>query len=313
MYNSAYHLDNITKKAVLSKDKKEARMMAGSSIALLDDTRHNMGRDARFYNGSLFIPQAFVQKSLAPFFKEEGEILFSSVRITADMPIKNIIIDPGHGGKDPGAIGRGGLREKDVVLNIAKRLKKVLNASGINVILTRSSDSFVSLAQRSKIANVKAADLFISLHANAAHSRWVSGVEVFYLSEAVDDNKRSVKAAKNYDLSVNEGYSGKDTEVILWDLLHTDGRVASSSLAKLISRALSKNLSQKNRGRKPARFYVLKETNIPAILVEVGFISNAREEKRLRDNSYCNKIALAISEGVITYNRDAAKKRTARQ
>lgn len=314
IYNLDYYWDPITKKVILRKDDKEARMMVSSSIALLNNTVRTMDKEARFYQGSLVIPRSFVQKTLAPFFAEKyiyRKAAPATIRAPA-LLIKNVIIDPGHGGKDPGAIGRGGLKEKDVVLDIARRLKKKLSNAGINVILTRQSDRFVSLSRRSRIADTYAEDgtFFISIHANASRSKWVSGVEVFYLSESIDDNLRSLRAARNYDLNLKEGYSGKYTSAILWDLKFTDDRKSSNELAEYICYALSKNLGQKNRGTKPARFYVLK-ANIPAVLLEVGFISNAYEEKRLRSASYRDKIAEAIAEGIARYNRNFFHKRIA--
>ncbi len=313
VYNIDYYWDPIAKKVVLKKDDKEARIMVNSSTALLNKAARTMDKEAKFYRGMVFIPHSFARRTLGPFFREE--YIERKVIPTGLGPIRNVIIDPGHGGRDPGAIGRGGLKEKDVVLDIAKRLKRKLNAAGINIILTRASDKFVSLSQRSRIANTNAdveeGSLFISIHANASRSRWVSGVEVFYLSESIDDNLRSLKAARNYDLNIKEGYSGKNTPAIIWDLLLTEYRRESKKLARLIGKTLCKKLYQRNRGIKQARFYVLK-TNIPAVLVEVGFISNSREEKRLRDASYRDKIAQGIAVGITQYNRQFRQRRTAR-
>lgn len=301
-YNLDYHWDAIVRKVTLKRDDKELRAAVNSSCALLNNQVHTMEREARFYQGEVVIPRSFARKAVEPFFRERY-IGTKEIPI-AFGPIKKVIIDPGHGGKDPGAVGIRGLMEKDVVLDIAKRLKRKLNAAGINVILTRDRDEFISLARRSKIANnARDVDFFISIHANASRSRWVSGVEVFYLSESIDDNLRSFKAAKNYDLNLKERFSGKDTAAILWDLIYNDNRRSSIELAGCILGSLSKNLSQRNRGKKPARFYVLKGTNIPAILIEVGFISNSRDEKKLRNSSYRDRVAQAVIQGLIRYNR----------
>jgi N-acetylmuramoyl-L-alanine amidase len=313
-YNLELHWDTFAKKLTLKKDGKEVKMMVGSAVVLLNDTVYSLDKEVRFYRGQVVIPQSFARNKLSFFFREEPVTKRPiSVKVRT-LPIKSVIIDPGHGGKDPGAIGRRGLKEKDVVLDIAKRLKKKLNVLGIDVILTREDDRFISLYQRSNIANTNAKeiDFFISIHANASRSRWVSGVEVFYLSEFIDDDSRSLKAAKNYDLDLKEDFSGKYTPVILWDLIFRNNRKNSIELSRQISHALSKDLSQKNRGEKPARFYVLKGTNIPAILVEAGFISNPREEKKLRNGFYRDKIAQAIAEGIMQYNSNFAQKRTVR-
>lgn len=312
IYNLDYHFDYISKEITLAKNSKQAKMMVGSSIALLDDKVRPMDKEAKFYQGAPVIPNSFVQRTLTPFFKEE---YIRKKVIPAEIfgPIKKVIIDAGHGGKDPGAVGRGGLKEKDVVLDIAKRLKDKLNALGINVVLTRESDKSISLGQRNRIANKNAGEepFFISIHANASRSRWVSGVEVFYLSESIDDNFRAFQTAKDYDLNLKEGYSGKNTAIIIWDLIHTDDRKSSNYLADLICLSLSRNVSQRNRGAKQAGFYVLK-AHVPAVLVEVGFISNIQEEKKLRDSSYRDKIAKGIAEGVRQYNHKFSQRRTAR-
>ncbi len=313
VYNLNYHLDPIVRKVTLSKDGKEVRIMADSSGALLNDTLHTMNKEAKFYQGSVLIPRSFAYRTLAPFFRERPIKRKLVPAKVPGWPIKNVIIDPGHGGKDPGAVGKGGLMEKDVVLDIARRLKRKLNAAGINVTLTRESDRFISLAQRARIANAKGVDFFISVHANASRSRWVNGVEVFYLSESIDDSWRSFQAAKNYDLNFEDPFCGKDTPAILWDLILSEHRNSSVNLAEQVLHSLSRDLSQRNRGTKPARFYVLKGTNIPAILVEVGFISNVREEKRLKDAFYRDKIASAIIKGLIQYNRNVTQRRTVRQ
>ena len=310
-YGLDYQWDSIAKKLILAKDGEELKVMAQSSIALLNEQVRTMDKEAKFYHGDLFIPQTFARKTLSSFFKQEPIAKGTIAARIRDLPIKTVVIDAGHGGKDPGAIGRKGLKEKGVVLDIAKRLKRKLNNLGINVILTRARDEFLSLSRRSRVANVKKADFFISIHANASRSKWISGVEVFYLSEAVDDNKRAVRVAKNYNLDLKEKYSGPDTEQIIWHLLFRDDRKSSIELAEEVSRSLSRNLSQRNRGKKPARFYVL-QTNVPAILIEVGFISNSREEQRLRTGSYRDKIAQGIANGIVQYNRKVRQGRTAR-
>lgn len=309
-YNLDYHWDPIAKKLTLARADKEASLMVGSSLVLLNQKMDIMGAEARFYRGEVVIPQSFAQRTLAPFFKEEL-IRKRAVAVGAGLPIRNVILDPGHGGKDPGAIGKGGLQEKDVVLDIARRLKRKLGSMGINVTLTRDSDKFISLDQRSRIANSKDADFFISIHANASRSRWVNGVEVFYLTDSIDDESRSLSAAKKYDLGLEEAYSGEHTPAILWSLRFKNNRRSSGDLAEFICCSLSRSLSQRNRGTKQARFYVLK-SNLPAILIEVGFISNPSEEKRLRSPSYRDKITQAICEGIVQYNRNLTEKSTAR-
>lgn len=295
-----YH-DPVTRKVELKKGAKKVSLMPESAVVLLNETVSSMEKEAKVYRGEIFIPRSFARRSLLPFFKEAERVKETTI-LPSCGAVKNVIIDAGHGGKDPGAIGRSGLREKDVVLDIAKILKRELTAMGINVILTRSEDRFISLAQRADIANSTECDFFISIHANASRSRWAAGVEVFYLSETADDSARSYNASRNYDISARETYSGQNTEAILWDLKFTENRRQAISLARAVCSALSAHLSQKNRGSKPAKFFVLK-TNVPAILIEVGFLSNTGEERQLREYAYREKIAAGIVQGIARHNQ----------
>ncbi|MBN2097954.1 MAG: N-acetylmuramoyl-L-alanine amidase [Candidatus Omnitrophica bacterium] len=308
-----YQWDQITKKVILQKDEQEARFMAQSYVALLNQNARTMDKPAQLYQGSLVIPATFVRTNLSRFFQQEYIEQREIAKVSGDFPIKTVILDAGHGGKDPGAIGRRGLREKDVVLDISQRLKKKLNNYGVKVIMTRETDKFVSLDERSRIANAntRSADFFISVHANASRSKWTSGVEVFYLSESIDDNSRSLNALKDCGLNIKDGFSGKNTQAIIMDLLLSEYRRQSKKLARFICNSISKDLNQKNRGIKEARFYVLK-AYIPAILIEVGFISSPAEEKKLQQGFYREKIAQAVADGIVEYNRCFDKTRSVR-
>ena len=223
-----------------------------------------------------------------------------------------VVLDPGHGGRDPGAIGRKGLKEKDVVLDVANRVARKLKKKGIRVILTRSKDKFIPLDERTAIANRNRADLFLSIHANAAFSRRASGLETFYVSEAVDDHARAVAAIENSVLEL-EGKSSRkkldDTlHAILWDLAYTEFRVESIEWGEILMRELTKSVRGENRGVKPGPFYVLKGAQMPSLLVEIGFISNVVEENRLRKTSHREKIAEALADSILRYKRVYEKK-----
>ena len=231
--------------------------------------------------------------------------------------IRTIIIDPGHGGKDPGAIGRRGLKEKNVVLDIARRLKRRLNeSSNLKVYLTRSKDVFVPLSKRASFAHRKGGDIFLSIHANSAFSSRVSGFETFYLSEAVDDTARAVATRENSVLKLEEIKSlpGKrrdngNLETILWDLKYSEFRNQSIELAELTQKKLAQVLRSRNRGVKSAPFYVLRKVAMPSILVEVGFMSNRRSELLLRDAKSREKIARELAESILSYRRRYAKEK----
>ena len=231
-----------------------------------------------------------------------------------DHKIEVIIIDPGHGGKDPGAIGCRGLKEKNIVLDIAKRTEKLLNRSGkVKVILTRRKDEFISLDNRVKIANKNSGDLFVSIHTNAHLHKRAGGFETFYLGEPKTDEARSVAILENSVLELEErpffSNLGKTLEKILWDLRLNEFRIESKELAGVVQENLDKRLSLRNRGIKGSLFYVLKGAAMPAILVETAFISNPREEALLRSSSFRQSIAQAICTSILQYKNNFEKNR----
>lgn len=217
--------------------------------------------------------------------------------------IKRVVIDAGHGGKDPGACGRT-LKEKDVVLDIAMRLKaKIEENSGIEVILTRDDDYYVPLPERTALANYKKADLFISIHANAAFSKSATGFEVFHLSAVASDREAEALAElenKAIKLDGKEGF--KDyTQQILTDMAHQGFLKESIELASVIQKEVVNRLEMKRRGVKSANFYVLKDALMPAVLVETGFISNGYEESRLKDEKFLEGMTTSLCEAILNY------------
>ncbi|MBI5238645.1 MAG: N-acetylmuramoyl-L-alanine amidase [Deltaproteobacteria bacterium] len=215
-----------------------------------------------------------------------------------------IVLDPGHGGKDPGAIGRRGLKEKDVTLKLSKllrdRLSKDIRAS--SVITTRDADEFIPLEERTAIANKNDADLFVSIHINASPGRNASGIETYILNIANDEEARKVAEREN----ATSRKAVDDLEYILTDLMKTAKTNDSVLLATAVNGNVVNSLSPrysgvKSNGVKGAPFYVLVGTRMPAILVEVSFISNPVEEKRLRDERYLRAVADGISKGIIEY------------
>lgn len=231
------------------------------------------------------------------------------VRITPRPPrrVTKILIDPGHGGKDPGAIGQRGTEEKTVVLDIARRLKKYLTQQGFTVIMTRESDEYVTLAQRAEMATKSGADLFISIHANAAPNRSASGVETYFLSEAKTDWERAVAARENAvferELTNPLIKENNPLSLILADLAQNEFLFESSELATHIQEAMLPAAGTGDRGVRQANFYVLRNTFMPAVLVECGYLSNRQEEKKLRTPEHRDKIARAIAKGAAEFAR----------
>ena len=222
------------------------------------------------------------------------------------LGVRRVIIDAGHGGRDPGAIGRGGLREKDVMLKLAKLVaKKVRKELKCEAILTRSSDVFLALEKRTAIANVRKADLFISLHTNAHKDRSVHGVETYFLNIALDEDAMNLAARENATSRKNIS----DLQMILNDLMLNTKINESCRLAEFVQRGLVKELRRRykrvtDRGVRQGPFYVLIGAEMPAILVEVGYITNGTEDKRLKSDTYLNRAASGIVKGIDLYIKD---------
>ncbi len=223
------------------------------------------------------------------------------------LGVKTIVIDPGHGGKDPGALGyQAGVQEKNVVLKIAKKLeKKMKSRLGCNIIMTRSTDKYLPLESRTAIANTRNADLFISLHCNAANDRNLTGVETYFLNLATDDDAVNVAARENATSRKNIS----DLEDILNGLMQNAKINESGRLATHVQDAICTGLSKKykyihNLGVKKAPFYVLLGATMPSILIETSFISNKRECRRLLNENYQNHLCDTIIDGVESYIKE---------
>ncbi len=221
------------------------------------------------------------------------------------LRVKTVIIDPGHGGRDIGARSKKfGIREKDITLKIARRLKGILEANGIDAVLTRGSDRFISLEDRCVIANEKHSDIFISIHANASRRGRVKGFECFYLTGAIDDNERAANAAMDEPCRI-EGASragrSKELEITLWDMVLAENRLESQELARRILAAVKEDLPMKDRGMKPARFHVLRETRMPSVLVEVGFLTNRLDAAKMKAPDYVDRISQVLADGILAF------------
>ncbi len=219
------------------------------------------------------------------------------------LGIKRIILDPGHGGKDPGAIGVGGLREKDVVLKVAKKVARRLTRDlGCKVILTRTRDVFIPLEERTAIANTKDGDLFVSIHANAARSSKARGIEIYYLD--FTRNKRDMQLAASENATSAHNIS--DLQKILSSLMKNSKKEESVRLAKIVNKNILMEMNKKygdikSHGVKKAPFIVLIGAQMPSVLAEIAFISNPVEAKRLRDDKYLEDLADSLAEGIVKY------------
>jgi N-acetylmuramoyl-L-alanine amidase len=222
--------------------------------------------------------------------------------------VRTVIIDPGHGGNDPGAIGVGGLREKDVTLRLARVLARRLEERGFRVVSTRNSDKAVSLEERTAIAEANHGDVFISLHANAARRRSANGIETYYPDE--NHERHSLRVAMRENGVSREQLD--DLQRTLAKLRIGELSPMSAQLASMVQTQLTQALPSRygkiqDLGAKKGPFYVLFLSNMPAILVEAGFLTNRIEAKRLRSPEYLESIASQIAVGLERY-RDAGNK-----
>ena len=217
---------------------------------------------------------------------------------------KRIVIDAGHGGKDPGGHRAFGLKEKEINLLVAGELSEMLKDEDIfDVLMTRTSDVFIPLDQRSRIANEYKADIFISIHANASRDRREKGFEVYFMSEnASDPWAAEVADYENSVLGLEEGQEASDASaMLLHSLARNEYLNEGSQLAGLISKELERSTPFVNRGVKQAAFYVLRGTYTPGVLVELGFMTNAKDQKDMNEKKGRAKIANAIYKGVMKY------------
>ncbi|MCK4647002.1 MAG: N-acetylmuramoyl-L-alanine amidase [Candidatus Aminicenantes bacterium] len=224
------------------------------------------------------------------------------------LGVQRVVIDPGHGGKDPGCVGKNGTLEKDVVLTVSRLLKTLLEKDGLEVILTRGSDIFLPVENRTVIANQKQADLFISIHANATRNRKLSGVETFYLNFSQDPSVIATAARENATSTKNISKMKDIIEKIIQNTKIPESKELAKDIQNNLVSSLSKKYSNINSlGVKGGPFWVLIGAEVPSVLVEISFLSNPTEEKRLQSTQYRQRIAQGIYEGIMAYKHSLEK------
>ena len=219
------------------------------------------------------------------------------------LKIGKIVIDPGHGGHDTGTIGPNGLQEKDLVLDVSRRLGKLLQARlGAEVIYTRKDDTFIPLETRTAIANEESADLFVSVHANSSHDPDARGVETYYLNFTSSPEALEVAARENAvsEKSIHE-LQDLVKKIALKEKIEESQEFASDVQNSLHSGLAAKNPGVRDRGVKKAPFIVLIGANMPSILAEISFVSNPGDERRLETSDYRQKIAESLYRGIAKY------------
>ncbi len=263
---------------------------SGPSIIVLEDFTKKRPRHRSRSHIHMPAPIHKTQKSRLSLAQQLG------------LGIRKIIIDPGHGGKDPGAMAFG-LKEKDIVLKVAKKVKKLLKKQyNYEVSLTRKTDIFIPLEERTALANTAGADLFVSIHVNAHPNKATRGIETFYLNLATNGEAMRVAAREN----ATSTHNISEMQHILTDLMQNSKILESSRLARFVQTTMISGLRKdkyqvKDHGVKKAPFYVLIGAQMPAVLVEISFITNPMEAKRLRKDSFLSEIANQIAAGISAY------------
>ena len=307
LYGVDMQFDTFLRTAVLSKNALHVSLRVGDALVLVNDNIKQLNWPIDIYQGAIVVPRQFKEQVFDFLFKPP--VLTYRRPTGAKIKLRKVVIDAGHGGNDPGAIGRGGLREKDVNLDVAKRLSVLLQAAGVQTVLSRSSDKFVPLSIRVDIANRSQADLFISIHSNANPSRSLSGFEVYYVATSVSDSERAILTARKSSLNLKNAVfasNALDLRTIVWDMIYTNNRAESIGLSRWICKVMDSNIDANILGVKSARFQVLKGIRMPGVLIEIGFLSNLNEERLLKGSAYRQKLAEGILEGIRSYSLDMA-------
>ena len=291
--------DQVAQVITLSRKGVRAKMLVGSELVLVEDTRILLSAPVKAKRSAIIVPPDFRAKIVDLLqqraAQQRGYALFNA---------RKIIIDAGHGGKDPGTIGYNGLQEKGVVLDISRRVADLLKERGFKVKMTRETDEFLSLEERTAFTSRENADLFVSIHANASPSRSVYGLETYssmdlgFIDRIATQRKQNESMIFN-NLEMKRG--DPELENIVSDLLYTNKQYESARLADRMAKKVAKDAKTKNRGAKEARFFVLRNTLIPAILVEVGFLSNSKEEKLFESSDYRQLLAQSLAQSITDY------------
>ena len=324
---SGSFVNDKTEKIVIYVDSFKIKLSNNIAFIVVDDTIYQMGNKIIKRDNEYYVPIDDFFNILSVHGSDSHSIDYTTMSITlgpktkkiskpivvADLikeknkwKLDTIIIDPGHGGKDPGAIGYRGTKEKDITLDVAKRLvKKIERNMNINTILTRDEDVFIRLEDRTKLANSENGKLFISIHANSAEDRRANGFETYMIG--TNKNAAAVRTAarENAVLDLEGGNTKKLTDEALIKATIAQSGFANGSeqFAALVQEEMNKRLQSKDRGVKQAGFYVLAYASMPNVLIELGYISNPSEEKKLKSSQYKDALATSIYRAIEQYQK----------
>ena len=323
--NSKNFINEKTEKIIFYIDDKKIKITNQIAFIMIDNNLFQLSSKVVKQNNSYYVPtDSFLNivNNLSNNISINRSANGISLSTIPDTPVKavkvdirnekekwqfrTIVIDAGHGGKDPGAVGYRGTKEKDIALDVAKRLEKKLSKNmKVKIVMTRDEDIFLRLSERTKISNENNGSLFISIHTNAAEDRRASGFETFLIGQNKNEAAVRVAARENAVLEL-EGSTGKkltDEDLIKATIAQSAFASKSELFASLVQKEIKKRVQSKDRGVKQAGFYVLMGASMPNVLVELGFISNPSEEKKLRSPQYRDQLATAIYRAVEQYQK----------
>ena len=323
--NSKNFINDKTEKIEFYIDDKKIKITNQIAFIVVDDSLYQLSSKVVMQNNNYYVPaESFfsiinnLSTSISLRLKNNQISLSRLIEIPKKIvkvdlkkekkkwEFKTVVIDAGHGGKDPGAVGYRGTKEKDIALDVAKRLeKKLIKNMDIKVVMTRDEDVFLRLSDRTKIANENNGSLFISIHTNAAEDRRASGFETFLIGPNKNEYAARVAARENAVLELEDipGQPLTGEDLIQATIAQSGFAIYSETFADLVQIEIKKRVQSKDRGVKQAGFVVLARASMPNVLVELGFISNPAEEKKLRSPQYRDQLATAIYRAVEQYQK----------
>jgi N-acetylmuramoyl-L-alanine amidase len=301
-YHVTWQWDGVTQVVMLEYRGNLSKAIVGSSTVLVGQKEIILSAPLRRENSTIYVPEDFEAKVIAPF----GVPIAGLSPVESSSRAHVVVIDAGHGGKDLGTMDPSReMDEKEIVLDVAKRLRMLLESAGLKVIMTRDSDNFISLPERTIIAAQSGADLFVSVHVNSNRDHMVSGLLVYYL-EAIgrkDMNEEQRKENEQIYLKNLSTNGSPALLAIVTDMMDNLKAMQSQKLAKSIVRAAREEPGVKVRGDglRVCHFFVVRNTLIPAVLVETGFLTNRLEHNKLVSSLYRQKMAELIARGILDY------------
>jgi len=319
-------INNNTEKIVIYFGDTKIKITANTSFIIINDKAYQLQNNVFQRKEEYYVPLDDLLTLLTQQTNTDYSMDYASMSIKLGSVIQNIaivettdldkekkkwqfdtiIIDPGHGGKDPGSVGYKGTKEKDIVLDVSKRLaRKIQKNLRVKTILTRDEDVFIRLQDRTKFANTNEGDLFISIHVNSNESKKPYGFETYLLRPGRNQEAINVALRENavIELEGNKFEKLTDEQLIQATIAQSGFVQYSEKFAALIQEEIDKRVQSRNRGVKQAGFYVLMGASMPNVLIELGYISNPNEEKKLNSSSYRDMLATSIYYAILKYQK----------